>query len=142
MGHPGTYQDAQVVWHIKRAGLNYFTVKGQLSPLDPHYVINNVPLVIAHSVIPTFSSSGSNHAILRLGKKPLGAVLFAKSRKHSKPKYPRDIARLDKSSALWKKCSQYLPGLSSPLWARRTLYRLKGHPILVNEIFLPELLQY
>lgn len=45
-GHPGTYQDAQGVWHIKHAGLNYFTVKGQLSPLDPHYVINNVPLVI------------------------------------------------------------------------------------------------
>ena len=104
--------------------------------------VNNVPLVIAHSVIPTFSSSGSNHAILRLGKKPLGAVLFAKTRKHSKPKCPRDLARLDKSSSLWKKCSQYLPGLSSPLWARRTLYSLKGHPILVNEIFLPELLQY
>jgi hypothetical protein len=46
MGHPGTYQDGQGVWHIKHAGLNYFTVKGQLSPLDPHYVINNVPLVI------------------------------------------------------------------------------------------------
>ena len=103
---------------------------------------NNVPLVIAHSVIPTLSSSGSNHAILRLGKKPLGAVLFAKTRKHSKPKPPREIARLDKSSALWQKCSRYLPEISSPLWARRTLYSLKGHPILVNEIFLPELLRY
>jgi chorismate lyase len=103
---------------------------------------NNVPLVIAHSVIPTLSSSGSNHAILRLGKKPLGAVLFANSRKHSKHKSPRDIARLDKSSALWKKCAGYYPGLVSPLWARRTLYYLKGHPILVNEIFLPELLKY
>lgn len=103
---------------------------------------NNVPLVIAHSVIPTLSASGSNHAILRLGKKPLGAVLFAKTRKHSKPKPPRDIARLDKSSALWKKCARYYPGLTSPLWARRTLYSLKSRPILVNEIFLPELLQY
>ena len=103
---------------------------------------NNVPLVIAHSVIPTLSSSGSNHAILRLGKKPLGAVLFAKTRKHSKSKPPREIARLDKSSALWKKCSLYLPEIISPLWARRTLYSLKGRPILVNEIFLPELLRY
>jgi chorismate--pyruvate lyase len=102
---------------------------------------NGIPLVMAHSVIPTLSSSGSNHGVLRLGKKPLGAVLFAKTRKHSKAKPPRDIARLDKSSALWKRCFKNYPKLSSPLWARRTLYRLKGHPILVNEIFLPALLQ-
>ena len=102
---------------------------------------NGIPLVMAHSVIPTLSSSGSNHGVLRLGKKPLGAVLFAKTRKHSKAKPPRDIARLDKSSALWKRCFKNYPKLSSPLWARRTLYRLKGHPILVNELFLPALLQ-
>lgn len=101
---------------------------------------NGIPLVMAHSVIPTLSSSGSNHAILRLGTKPLGAVLFSKTRKHSKAKPPRDIARLDKSSDLWKRCSKHFKNLSSPLWARRTLYRLKGHPILVNEIFLPALL--
>jgi chorismate--pyruvate lyase len=103
---------------------------------------NGTPLVMAHSVIPTLSSSGSNHRILRLGKKPLGAVLFARERQHCKPKPPRDIARLDKQSALWKKCFKNYSKLSSPLWARRTLYRLKGHPILVNEIFLPELLHY
>ncbi len=40
LGHPGTYQDNQGVWHIKHAGLNYFTVKGNLTQLDPHYVIN------------------------------------------------------------------------------------------------------
>ena len=103
---------------------------------------NNIPLVMAHSVIPTLSSSGSNHAVLRLGTKPLGAVLFAKTRMHSKAKPPRDIARLDKSHALWKKCFRNYAALSSPLWARRTLYRLKGRPILVNEIFLPALLTY
>lgn len=103
---------------------------------------NHIPLVMAHSVIPTLSSSGSNHSILRLGTKPLGAVLFAKTRMHSKAKPPRDIARLDRSSSLWKKCSKQYPGLSTPLWARRTLYRLRGHPILVNEIFLPALLDF
>lgn len=45
-GHPGTYKDAQGVWHIKHAGLNYFTVKGQLTPLDPSREINNVPDVV------------------------------------------------------------------------------------------------
>ena len=45
VGHPGTYQDAQGVWHIKHANLDYFTVKGHINELDPHYVINGVPLV-------------------------------------------------------------------------------------------------
>lgn len=44
-GHPGTYQDAQGVWHIKHGDLDYFTVKGTVNELDPHYVINGVPLV-------------------------------------------------------------------------------------------------
>ena len=44
-GHPGTYQDGQGVWHIKHAGLNYFTIKGTVNELDPHYVINGIPLV-------------------------------------------------------------------------------------------------
>lgn len=44
-GHPGTYRDDRGVWHIKHAGLNYFTIKGTTAQLDPHYVINGVPLV-------------------------------------------------------------------------------------------------
>lgn len=46
LGHLGTYQDNNGVWHVKHAGLNYFTVKGNLAKLDPHYVINGVPLVV------------------------------------------------------------------------------------------------
>ena len=45
LGHPGTYKDVSNVWHIKHAGLDYFTVKGKINELDPHYVINGVPLV-------------------------------------------------------------------------------------------------
>ncbi len=103
---------------------------------------NGIPLVMAHSIIPSTSSSGSNHEVLRLGKKPLGAVLFAKTRMHSKQKPTREIARLDKQSALRKKCFQQYPELPSVSWARRTLYQLKGHPLLVSEVFLPALLNY
>ncbi|WP_353433094.1 chorismate lyase [Polynucleobacter sp. MWH-UH23A] len=104
--------------------------------------VNETPLVIARSIIPTLSSSGSNHSILRLGTRPLGAVLFSKTRMHSKARPQRDIARIDRSSPLWKGFNKTGIALPSSLWARRTLYRLKGHPILVNEVFLPALLQY
>lgn len=103
---------------------------------------NGIPLVMAHSIIPTTSSSGSNHEVLRLGRKPLGAVLFAKTRMHSKQKPPREIARLDKQSPLWKKCFQQYPELPSVSWGRRTLYQLQGRPLLVSEVFLPALLNY
>lgn len=104
--------------------------------------VNQVPLVMAHSIIPTASSCGSNHLILRLGKRPLGAVLFAKSHKHSKQKAWREITLLDKSTAFWKKCFNRYGDLPSPAWGRRTLYRLKAHPVLVTEVFLPSLLDY
>ena len=103
---------------------------------------NNTPLVMAHSVIPTLSSSGSNHSILRLGTRPLGAVLFSKTRMHSKARPHRDIARIDQHCPLWKTFKKLGVSLQTPLWARRTLYRLKGHPILVSEVFLPALLEY
>lgn len=45
LGHPGTYKDANDVWHIKHANLDYFTIKGKINQLDPHYVINGIPLV-------------------------------------------------------------------------------------------------
>jgi len=32
-------------WHIPHNGPNYFTIEGQLSELNPEYVINGVPLI-------------------------------------------------------------------------------------------------
>ena len=103
---------------------------------------NGIPLVMARSVIPALSSSGSNQSVLRLGSKPLGAVLFAKTIKRSKRKSLREITYLNKHSTLWRQCFKKYEKLSTPLWARRTLYQLKGRPLLVCEIFLPALLKY
>jgi len=103
---------------------------------------NGIPLVMARSVIPALSSSGSNQIILRLGSKPLGAVLFSKTRKRSRKKALREITLLNKRSSLWRQCRQQYPELPSPLWVRRTLYKLKGRPLLVSEIFLPALLKH
>jgi len=43
--NPGSYQDAQGVWHVKWSGLNYFRVKGQTDELSPEYIVNGVPLI-------------------------------------------------------------------------------------------------
>lgn len=42
---PGAYQDDNEYWHITYQGYNYFTIKGNISELHPHYIINDVPLL-------------------------------------------------------------------------------------------------
>jgi len=103
---------------------------------------NGEALVMARSIIPTPSSSGSNQSVLRLGTKPLGAVLFAKSRTSTQKKALRNIAFLNKRDCFWRICQKKYPSLPARVWSRRTLYKLKGHPLLVSEVFLPALLKY
>jgi len=99
--------------------------------------INQQPVVIARSIIPILTASGSNHAILKLGKKPLGAVLFqGHNRNSNRLKAHREIALLDRRHPLWKNCQRRYPEMPTGSWARRTLYHLRGHPLLVNEVFL------
>lgn len=96
------------------------------------------PIVMARSVLPITSSIGSNHRILKLGHKPLGAVLFAKDLK-GRFRPIRQIVRLDHHHPEWKACRRRYADLPKRVWARRTLYQLNGHPLLVMEIFLPAL---
>ena len=87
--------------------------------------VNATPLVIARSIIPTLSSSGSNHSILRLGTRPLGAVLFSKTRMRSKSRPHRDIARIDQHSSLWKTFKKFGISLQTPLSVSYT--HLRAH---------------
>ncbi|MEY2706442.1 MAG: hypothetical protein RI905_191 [Pseudomonadota bacterium] len=87
---------------------------------EVYLCVNDVPVVFARSVLPTSSSTGVNRDVLQLGSKPLGEVLFKKG----------------KAPILLRQITE-VPGLG---WGRRSLYQLRGHPILISEFFLPELL--
>ena len=87
---------------------------------EVYLCVNEVPVVFARSILPTSSSTGINRDVLQLGSKPLGEVLF---RKGKAPILLRQITEVS--------------GLG---WGRRSLYQLRGHPILISEFFLPELL--
>ncbi|MFM6961379.1 MAG: chorismate--pyruvate lyase family protein [Polynucleobacter victoriensis] len=87
---------------------------------EVYLCVNDLPVVFARSILPTSSSTGINRDVLQLGSKPLGEVLFKKGKA---PILLRQITELS--------------GLG---WGRRSLYQLRGHPILISEFFLPELL--
>jgi chorismate--pyruvate lyase len=77
---------------------------------EVYLCVNDIPVVFARSVLPTSSSTGINREVLQLGSKPLGEVLFKKG---VAPILLREITEI--------------PGLG---WGRRSLYQLRGHPIL------------
>jgi chorismate--pyruvate lyase len=94
------------------------------------------PWVFARTLIPATSLRGSARRLMHLGEKPLGAVLF------SDPNIHRGItqfARLQPKHALFTAATANLSRQPQNLWGRRTLFYIAGRPILVNEIFLPDI---
>jgi len=43
--NPGSYRDANGIWHIKYSGLNYFRILGEADPIYDKYLINNLPSI-------------------------------------------------------------------------------------------------
>ena len=96
------------------------------------------PWVFARTVIPATCLKGSARRLTRLGEKPLGALLF------SDTKVRRGItqmARLLPRHPLYAAATVHVAVKPRELWGRRTLFYLSGRPILVNEIFLPDIPQ-
>ncbi|MEN8167512.1 MAG: chorismate lyase [Pseudomonadota bacterium] len=94
------------------------------------------PWVFARTLIPATSLKGSARRLTQLGEKPLGAVLF------SDPKINRGItqmARLQPRHPLFAAATAHLERQPKELWGRRTLFHIAKRPLLVNEIFLPDI---
>jgi chorismate--pyruvate lyase len=95
------------------------------------------PWVFARTVIPAGSLRGGARRLAFLGEKPLGAVLFAD------PTTRRgriELAKLTPGQPLFEAAIANLEMRPKQLWGRRTLFYYANQPLLVNEIFLPDLL--
>lgn len=95
------------------------------------------PLVFAHSVIPLAGLRGPWVGLAGLGHSPLGAALFANPLIRRQPLQYR---RLDVRHPLYRAATRHLAAAPATLWARRSLFALENRPILVTEVFLPEIL--
>jgi chorismate--pyruvate lyase len=94
------------------------------------------PLVYARTVIPRTTLRGSRRRYARLGERPLGEVLFATA---DVERSPLEVAMLMPGDFLHDAATSGLGarGTGRVLWARRSVLRVNGHPLLVSEIFLP-----
>ena len=99
---------------------------------------DNQPVVFAHSACARQHLRGAWAAVGGLGNKPLGALLFAHPLVERKPLHYKSLRR---SHSLYQRAATALVNPPDRLWARRSLFYLHGAPLLVTEVFLPEILQ-
>lgn len=99
---------------------------------------NGRAVVFAHSVVAASALRGPWAAVTRLGTRPLGEALF------SDPCVTRgrlQYRRIDMRHALARQAARAgIPLAGKSLWARRSLFNLQGHPLMVTEVFLPAVL--
>lgn len=94
------------------------------------------PLVFARSVVPGRSLVGENRALQMLGTRPLGELLFAWG---GTERDALELACLEHDSWLLHRMRALGVGRSGAQWARRRVHWLNRRPLLVAEVFLPEL---
>ncbi len=97
-------------------------------------VCRNEPCVFARTVIPNATLSGARRRLARLGNKPLGAVLFADP---GMRRGALQLARISPGEGLFAAATRGLQPAPLEIWGRRSVFYLKGNPLLVSEIFLP-----
>ena len=96
------------------------------------------PVVYAFSVLPLASLHGAWQGLGRLGNKPLGDTLFGDPRVR---RAPLRFKKLNRRHELHRRASRLLPLAPAHLWARRSMFLLHRRPILVTEVFLPDILE-
>ncbi|CNK25030.1 chorismate pyruvate lyase [Yersinia aldovae] len=77
---------------------------------------DNEPWLLGRTIIPEETLSGPDRALVDLGTLPLGRYLFGGNN------LTRDYIQVGRQEAQW---------------ARRSLLRLSGKPLLLTEVFLP-----
>ena len=95
------------------------------------------PVVFAHSALAREHLRGAWSAVLTLGNKPLGALLFAHPLVEREPLH---YQALRNTHPLYGRAARVLNDPPQRLWARRSLFYLHGAPLLVTEVFLPGIL--
>jgi chorismate--pyruvate lyase len=95
---------------------------------------NGLPVVFAHSILPYPSLRGGWSGISRLGSRPLGEALFSD---HRVRRQPLAFRNLHPDHPLFRTIGRQQNLNARTLWARRSVFCLNRHPLLVTEVFLP-----
>ena len=96
------------------------------------------PVVFAHSACDTQHLRGAWLAMRGLGNRSLGSLLFTHPQVVRQPLH---YLALRGTHRLYRRAAGVLADPPCILYARRSLFYLHGAPLLVTEVFLPEILE-
>lgn len=102
-----------------------------------HLLCDGQPWVFARTVIPASTMRGRGRRLSQLGSRPLGEVLF------SDPSISRgtmQIASIHPGQVLFRRATSLLEKRPETIWGRRSLFYVGHRPLLVNEVFLPNII--
>ena len=107
-------------------------------------VADGRPVVFARSLLPRRNLRGAWNLFHGIGARPLGAALFSDP---AIERLPLACRRLDGRDARYHRAAAALarqspaPALPAALWARRSVFLLRGRALMVSEAFLPAILE-
>jgi chorismate--pyruvate lyase len=101
---------------------------------EVYLTCNGRPWVFARTLVPRRTLSGAQRRLARLRSRPLGSLLFSGGKVS---RLSLEVACLHPHDPLFR--AARLNRAPTQLWARRSLFSLAGKPILVIEVFLPEI---
>jgi chorismate--pyruvate lyase len=127
LARPGA--DERGVLHLARRDLAWVR--------DVLLLCGGRPVVFAHSVLPRSGLRGGWHLFAGLGARPLGAILFTDPLVR---RMPFAFRRLDPRHPLYHRAAEAAGAPAGGYWARRSAFLRRGKPVLVTEVFLPEIL--
>lgn len=94
------------------------------------------PWVFARTVIPHTTLHGKEKHLAHLHNKPLGAVLFAEP---TMRRSEVEVAEIHPGQRLFHTATAGLNYDPATIWGRRSVFYLHNKPLLVSEIFLPDI---
>ncbi len=95
------------------------------------------PVVFAHSACAQDHLRGAWSAISGLGNRSLGSLLFTHPQVVRQPLHYKALRA---HHPLYRSAAAVLAAPPDRLWARRSLFYLHDAPLLVTEVFLPQIL--
>jgi 4-hydroxybenzoate synthetase (chorismate lyase) len=124
-GNARAHRDEHRCLHLRAGSVQYRR--------DVVLVCNGCDVVYAHSVLPRAGLRGGWNRITHLGSRPLGEALF---NDHRVSRKTLSYRRLDARDPLFIAASRVQTIATRSLWARRSVFCLNGHALMVSEVFL------
>lgn len=110
--------------------------RGYVWVREVHLLCDEQPWVFARTLIPLPTLRGRGLHLTRLGSRPLGEVLF------TDPHVRRgtvEVACIQRGQHLHRRAFGGNREQPAPIWGRRSIFHIDDRPLLVCEIFLPDL---